>query len=156
MISHTRLLPVLLLAGCATASAATQACPQTMDLPGTYKCSGECVVTTDGVRAVQPVTGETDVISRYPGARSEMYQVAITGSGGFSELEIGPLSQNELRAATAKVSDNLYPVLEEYVFTMDGRCRATGFTKLVRNPTFSDFKACRVTCAKSSGRKPSP
>jgi hypothetical protein len=156
MISYTRLLLVLLFAGCATASAATQACPQTLDLPGTYDCSGECVITTKGVRSVQPVTGETDVISRYPGAKSEMYQVMITGGGGFQELEIGPLSQNELRTATAKVSDNLYPVLEEYVFTMDGQCRATGFTKLVRNPTFSDFKACRITCTKSSGRKPSP
>ena len=156
MISYARLLPALLLAGCATPSATAPICPQTMDLPGTYGCSGECVITTNGVRAVRQVTGETDVISRYPGASSEIYQVVIDGGGGFHELEIGPLSENELRTATAEVSDGLYPVLEEYIFTADGQCHATGFTKLVRNPTHSDFKACRITCTKSSGSKPAP
>ncbi len=141
----------LLLPGCATASSTTQGCPQTNELPGTYTCSGECVVTADGGRSVSPVAGETNVISRYPGASSELYQVDITATG-FAELEIGALSGHELRTATAKVSNNLYPVLEEYVFTEDGQCKATGYTKLVRNPTSSDFKACRVSCTKSSGK----
>jgi hypothetical protein len=156
MTSDAKCLVAVLLAGCAAPSATTPICPQTTDLPGTYICSGECVVTTNGTRSVQKVTGETDVISRYPGATSEMYQVLITGAGGFHELEIGPLSQNELRTATADVSDGQYPVLEEYVFAMDGQCRATGFTKLVRNPTKSAFKACRITCTKSSETKPAP
>ncbi len=113
MASYTKFLVALLLAGCSTPIATTPSCPQTKDLPGTYLCSGECVVTTNGTRSVVQVTGETDVISRYPGAASEMYQVVIKGSGGFHELEIDPLSKNELRTATADVSDGQYPVLEE-------------------------------------------
>src|SRR5262249_29954139 len=56
MISYARLLPALLLAGCATPAAPTPICAQTTDLPGTYACSGECVVTTDA-GSVQRVTG---------------------------------------------------------------------------------------------------
>ena len=118
-----------------------------------------CNVTTKGVRAVQPVTGETDVISRYPGARSEMYQVAITGSGGFSELEIGPLFQNELRTATAKVSDNLYPVLEDAgcrgCHVADGVASATRL-QFPENPAsafrleaFAPFEVLQVECQKA-------
>jgi len=156
MTSDVKLLFALIFAGCTSPSVVTPVCPQTTELPGTYVCSGECVVTTDGTPSVRQVTGETNVISRYPGASSEIYQVVIDGGGGFHELEIGPLSKNELRTATAKVSDGLYPVLEEYVFTEDGQCRATGFTKLVRNPTEDAFKACRITCSKSSGTNASP
>ncbi len=123
-------------------------CSQAEGLPGTYSCSGECVVTESGEKKLTQVGGETDTISLFAGSAGGLFQVDITGSGGFSEVEIGALAGMVLRTATSQVSDDSYPVLEEYVFDVDSACQATGYTKLVRNPTPAEFKACRILCRK--------
>jgi hypothetical protein len=149
------LLAALAPGGCAGAGVgvepASQAttCQSVTAIEGQYTCAGECVKNAGGTRTVTPVSGETDTIARVAGAREGLYQVAITGSNNFRELEIGALAGCTLRTATADVSDAVYPVLEEYLFEAgpDGRARA--FTKIVRNPTPEHFKACSIRCERS-------
>jgi len=130
-------------------AAGEAACHDVTDIEGTYDCSGECAVTAaDGTRSVSPVQGEVDEIKRFPGATTGLYQVDITGAGGFHEVEIGALSERTLRTATVQVSDQTYPVLEEYVFDTDASCRSVGYTKIVRNPVPYQFKACNIQCTK--------
>lgn len=148
----TALLGVLLaLAGCRQQQLAPEArpprCETVTEIAGEYRCSGECIVTdAAGQRQVLRVSDETDIVQRFPGAEAPLYQVNITGGGGFSELEVGALVGDTLRAATAAVSDDQYPVLEEYVFETDSSCRARGFAKVVRNPSKAAFKSCSIRC----------
>jgi hypothetical protein len=89
------------------------------------------------------VSGETDNVERYPGAKENLYQVNITAIG-FHELELGALSGRTLVTATAEVSDSTYPVLEEYLFNTGDDGKVVGFTKTVRNPDPNNFKTCVV------------
>lgn len=147
------LLAALALGGCQTidpdASAQTAICDAVSEIEGVYSCTGECIVTVAGIRQLQTVTGETDTIARFPGAKESLYQVNI-GNEGFHEIEIGALTGRTLRTATAEVTGSQFPVLEEYVFDTDPLCRAVGFTKIVRNPSEKDFKACVIICKKST------
>jgi len=119
------------------------------DIVGRYNCSGECVVTTnDSIRSLIHVTVETDVIQNFPNSRQGLYQIDITGANNFHEIEIGALSGNVLRTATSKVSDAQYPVLEEYIFDTNAYGQAVGYTKIVRNPTSTQFKTCAIYCVK--------
>jgi len=142
------------LPGCVTSAVdapEASACNTVSDVEGAYQCGGECVVTAaDGSRQLQSVSGETDTISRFAGAAEGLYQINITSGGGFSELEIGALASLTLRTATAEVSDGQFPVLEEYVFETGPACQALSFTKIVRNPTPAQFKACTIRCEKSN------
>ncbi|OHX10313.1 hypothetical protein BI347_21215 [Chromobacterium sphagni] len=123
-------------------------CGELRDIGGVYHCSGECVVTaSDGSHSLTQVSGEEDRIRRFDGARW-MYQIDIVGGGGFAEQEIGGLSGHALQAVTAHVSDQQYPVLEEYVFEMDGSCRASKYVKTVRNPNPVAMKACSLVCVR--------
>jgi hypothetical protein len=145
---------VLLLGGCrqehVVPAAGPPRCEAITEIVGKYECGGECIVPgKDGAREVVKVSGEVDTVERYPGTESELYQVNITGSGGFSELEIGALVGDTLRTATAQVSDEKYPVLEEYIFDADSACKARGFFKVVHNPSKADFKSCLIRCQKS-------
>ncbi|MGK7924631.1 MAG: hypothetical protein AB4290_05140 [Spirulina sp.] len=79
-----------------------------------------------------------------------IYKVEIsapTDNGEFTETEIGPLVGCTLYTATESVSDNQFPVLEDYIF-QDSSGPANGFTKVVRNPSRSDFKTCTVDCTR--------
>lgn len=144
------LFTCLFLSSCQNQNTDTS-CNEVNNIEGKYNCSGECIIFKKGEgRTVQTVTGEEDVISKYPGAKEALYQVDISGNGGkFSELEIGVLSGLVLRTATAEVSDTTYPVLEEYIFDTDDACNAIGFTKVVRNPMNETFKACVIYCNKN-------
>lgn len=143
------LITILAFAGC-QAPSPTSSCDTVKSIEGAYECHGECIVfDKNGNRVPITVTGEKDVISKYPGAKEALYKVDITGdNGNFTELEIGALSGLVLRTATAEVSDTTYPVLEEYIFDTDETCNATGFTKVVRNPENGTFKACVIYCKK--------
>ncbi len=136
---------------CQAPSTTPTACDEVTAIEGKYNCSGECIIfNAKGERVTLTVSGEEDVIEKYPGAKEALYKVDISGDGGnFSELEIGVLSGLVLRTATAEVSDSTYPVLEEYLFDTDSDCNATGFTKVVRNPDNMNFKACVIYCKKS-------
>ncbi len=139
-------LAALTFVGLGCGVAAAHECDTVTDVEGVYDCTGECVVTG---RIVE-VSGETDTVKRFPGAKAEIYQITITGGAGFHEIEIGALAGLTLRTATAQVSDGNYPVLEEYVFDPAGpTCEARRYTKIVRNPTPGDFKACAILCVKS-------
>lgn len=124
-------------------------CDSVSDIEGVYHCAGECVLRADdgGTRLIE-ISGEVDTISRIKGAKTGLYQSSITGAGGFSETEIGALAGKIMRTATAKVSDGQFPVLEEYRFEHDAACSATAYTKIVRNPTQAQFKACNIRCEK--------
>ena len=149
-------IAALVLGGCESSGAETQACNTVTDIEGVYACSGECVVTdSTGTRILKTVTGETDTVERYPGSNEGLYQVSIigrdtTGTIVFRELEIGVLVERTMRTATADVSDGQYPVLEEYIFETDPACQATRFTKVVRNPSEDNFKSCVILCDKSN------
>jgi hypothetical protein len=124
-------------------------CISVEHIEGVYHCAGECVLrANDGGNRVVEISGEVDEISRIEGARTGLYQSSISGAGGFSELEIGALFGRVMRTATAKVSDGHFPVLEEYLFEHDASCSATAYTKIVRNPTRDQFKACNIRCEK--------
>lgn len=142
----------LLLAGCRQEHVVVDArparCDAITDVAGQYRCSGECIVTEKQQRTVLKVPEETDTVQRYPGASAELYQVEIAAPG-FSELEIGALVGDTLRTATAAVTGDQYPVLEEYVFEGDATCRARAFAKIVRNPSQDNFKSCLIRCQKS-------
>jgi hypothetical protein len=139
------------LASPKAAPANTPQCPTVRAIEGTYQCSGECVVRgADSVLSVIKVPEEVDRVERFPGSAAGIYQVAVTGGGGFRELEIGPLVGHTLSTATADVTDKQYPVLEEYVFQSGPQCLARGFTKTARNPSNSNFKACVLKCVKQA------
>jgi len=124
-------------------------CISVEHIEGVYHCAGECVLRADdgGTRLVE-ISDEVDEISRIEGAKAGLYQSSITGAAGFSELEIGALHGKVMRTATARVSDGHFTVLEEYVFEHDASCSATAYTKIVRNPTKAQFKACNIRCEK--------
>lgn len=125
------------------------ACATVTNIEGEYSCTGECVKTLpSGKMEVAQVSGEKDIVQLYPGSEA-VYQVNITNTN-FQELEIGVLSGNTLRTATALVSDQTYPVLEEYIFDTDSSCSAIGFTKIVRNPNPDTFKSCMILCVKNT------
>jgi hypothetical protein len=130
------------LVGCGSAPPAD--CPVALDLPGAYRCAGACV-GADGV--VMQVSGEEDVIDALD-ASAGLFRVQITGAGGFSETEIGALQGDVLYTGTARVSDERYPVVEEYHFTTDPACRAVGYTKIVRGLNPEAFKACSIRCTR--------
>ena len=146
------IVALLVLGGFASnpfnASALAAGCDSVTDIEGAYSCTGGCAVT-DG-RSFFSVCGETDTVRHYPAGSAEFYEVTIEGKGGFFEVEIGPLVGTILRTSTSYVSDGIYPVLEDYVFDTDSSCRATGFTKIVRNPTKENFKSCVVHCPKNA------
>ena len=129
-------------------------CSPVRGIEGSYQCSGECIVNDASAAAspphyvVKPVSGEIDRVERFPGADAGMYRITITGTDGFREVEIGPLVGRTLSAATAEVSDNHYPVLEDYVFQSGARCIARGYRKIVRNPSEGHFKSCVIDCVK--------
>jgi len=133
-------------------SYAQEKCERCFDvehIEGVYHCAGECVQRADdGSTRLVEIRGEVDEISYIKGAKTGLYQSIISGAGGFSELEIGALSGRVMRTATARVSDGHFPVLEEYLFEHDASCAATSYTKIVRNPTREQFKACNIRCAK--------
>lgn len=138
-----------LAGGLSKAAGVTPACRSVTAVEGEYHCSGECVVRgSDNDIRVVAVSGEVDVLSRVEGATQALYQNEITAGNNFRELEIGTLSGRTLRTATAQVSDGHYPVLEEYIFDYDVSCAALGFTKIVRNPSQENFKACSIDCVK--------
>ena len=146
------LLAVLIGYQIVCSDAGAQECDTVTNIDGEYSCRGECVVTDpDGTKKVVEVTGEKDTIKRFEGAKDEIYQVDITGDNDFRETEIGVLVGRTLRTATARVSDTHFPVLEEDVFEVGPSCEAVGYTKVVRNPTSANFKACIIHCQKNSG-----
>lgn len=55
---------------------------------------------------------------------------------------------NVMNTATVEVSDQRYPVIEEYTFQTQRACIATGFTKVVRGLLPGSFKSCVLHCAK--------
>lgn len=115
-----------------------------LDIEGEYECTGECIITKDGEKQVITVSAENDKIEHYPGAKESLYQITINGVDNFHEIEIGALSGTEMYTATAQVSDTTYPVLEKYIFDFDETGNVTGFTKIVRNPSFENFKSCVI------------
>lgn len=154
------LTPVLLatfaLLGFGCGDAAASGCRTVTDIKGMYTCKGQCVVTDwQGNKSVVTVDGETDKVEPYPGATAKLYKITITGppppagQQRFHEVEIGALTGLTLRTATAQVSDQHYPVLEEDVFETDSACKAVGYTKIVRNPDPANFKTCNILCTKS-------
>ncbi|KUM03683.1 hypothetical protein KIF53_17600 [Chromobacterium subtsugae] len=142
------LAAILSVQAASAADAAAGQCRTLTDIEGRYRCAGECVTTAaDGSRSLVKVSGEEDAIRRFDGSQW-IYQIDITGSGGFAETEIGGLSGHVLQTATAHVSDQQYPVLEEYAFAADDHCRATGYVKTVRNPDPVALKACSLACSR--------
>ncbi len=128
---------------------ASDSCPSISNIEGVYQCGGECITTTDlRQKTLTKVSGEVSTISAWPGSTLGLYQVHIKAGNGFREVEIGSLVGNKMNTATAKVSDNHYPVLEEYTFTGDSKCNAKQFTKTVLNPSLGNFKACTIICIK--------
>lgn len=145
----TTLLVVTLITGWGstefTANADASVCNTVTKINGMYHCSGKCVTST-GER--KPVSDEKDVVEHLHGENDSFYRVDIE-NGSFHEVEVGPLVGSTLRTATAQVSDNQFPVLEEYIFDksdLDGY--AQGFTKIVRNPSKENFKSCVLYCEK--------
>ncbi len=142
-------LSAIVVWGCQPTGSNT--CDNVTGIEGEYDCSGQCVVTdSTGKKSLITVSVETDNVKRFSDSSKDLYQVEITGADNFHEVEIGALSGLTLRTATAAVSDSLYPVLEEYIFDTDPSCNAVGFTKIVRNPTKKDFKACVIYCKKKT------
>lgn len=135
------------------ANVKTSSCDTVTKISGDYQCSGKCIVTTNGVWELIPVSGETDTVKNFAQPNEPpsdlFYQVDIKNSE-FHEIELGSLVGSILRTATAQVSDNEFPVLEEYLFKTDQACQALGFTKIVRNPNKANFKSCVVYCKKNN------
>lgn len=152
-LSHSLLISLLLTLAGTSHAASHNTCTSVTQPEGTYSCAGECVITdAKGNQSLIQVSGETDRIQRYPGSQHGIYQVDIEGGGGFKETEIGPLNLQTLYTATSHVSDGQYPVLENYIFQADKQCHAQKFTKVVRNPTSGQFKACVLQCEKHTGK----
>ena len=132
-----------------------------LDIVGEYQCNVACVARdshdedhdghTDDLRGFT-VSGEIDTIEAFELEQVEetdkFYRVSIK-SGDFTEFEMGPLVGCTLRTATESVSDDTFPVLEEYIFE-DGYGIANEFTKVVRNPSKENFKTCKVNCTKNN------
>ena len=151
-------LGAFLLTGCQTDAAddtaaappSSTACATVADVEGVYACTGQCVVTeAAGTKNVITIN-VTDSLSVYPGSDpgSGLYSIAVS-AGDFRETEIGALVGLTMRTATSEVSDNNFPVLEELLFETSPTCAAERYTKVVRNPTQDQFKACSLVCTKS-------
>lgn len=162
------LLALVLMFGCVlginpVSNAGELYCENGIDITGSYTCDVVCVnryeCNDSNLKWIDAVN-ETDIITDSITAFNEMqgedetrqntglYQVDITSEDGkFTEREIGPLVGCTLYTATESVSDDLFPVLEEYIFDGYGS-EVTGFTKVVRNPSDENFKTCKVKCSK--------
>ena len=134
------------------AKATTSGCSEGK-ITGAYECSVSCIARddNDGLKGfTDPFidSGEIDTIETFVlgeiAESDEMYKVEIV-NGGFTETEIGPLVGCTLYTATESVSDNQFPVLEEYIFD-ESSGSVNSFTKVVRNPSRGDFKTCKVQC----------
>ncbi len=140
------------LVGCTPAdsdsASAPSVCPTVAEVAGVYECAGQCATWADSVSA-GAIFREIDSIRAVPDATEPLFEIAVTGGGGFQEVEVGALVGTTLRTATAAVSDSTYPVIEEYVFETDSECRAAGFTKIVRGLAAGEFKACSVSCRRA-------
>lgn len=130
-----------------SAKAENSLCNTVKNIEGEYQCSGECILQGNNIVRV---SGEKDTVKAISGMNSPFYEVDIKGSNNFHEVEVGSLVDLTLRTATKDVSDELYPVLEEYIFDTDLKSQATGFLKIVRNPTKENFKSCLMECKKTS------
>jgi hypothetical protein len=134
------------------AGEAASACDTVTKITGEYQCAGQCIVTTEGKRELTAVSGEPDTVTHFAQPDKQQsdlfYQVDIK-NGTFHEIELGSLVGPVLRAATAAVSDNEFPVLEEYRFKIGPACHALGYTKIVSNPSKENFKSCVVYCKKT-------
>ena len=122
-----------------------------LDITGSYTCSVACIARddSDGLMGFT-ASEEKDTIEAFAidtvGESEDIYKVEIASADGkFTETEIGPLVGCTLYTATESVSDNQFPVLEEYIFEEDFG-PAESFTKVVRNPNRGDFKTCKVEC----------
>ncbi|NET60100.1 MAG: hypothetical protein F6K47_29330 [Symploca sp. SIO2E6] len=133
--------PVASAEGCSTANMIT----------GSYDCDVACIAreVNDGRKGFI-AHGETDTITHFTlgdvTEKDEFYKVEIK-SGDFHEVEIGPRLGCTLYTATESVSDNQFPVLEEYIFQEENG-KVCSFTKIVRNPSRADFKTCKVECTR--------
>lgn len=130
-----------------------------LNIVGDYDCNVGCVARdvddmdqdqiTDELVGFK-ATGETDSIAAFKLDQVEktedFYQVNIS-NGEFQEVEIGSFVGCTLHTATESVSDNRFPVLEEYIFQEDSGI-ANKFTKIVRNPSQASFKTCKVSCTR--------
>ncbi|MDJ0600430.1 MAG: hypothetical protein QNJ37_16515 [Crocosphaera sp.] len=139
---------------------------QKYDVEGEYQCGGQCVLKGDSGLEFLGVSAETDTIEYlrlddqgvdpydYENM-GDFYKVTIQGDGGFSEVEIGPLTATTLQTATTEVSDGLFPVVELYSFDAEAYngCQVKGFTKIVSNPTEEHFKSCVIQCRKASNNR---
>ena len=146
------------------------------DVEGKYECQGQCVVKGTSGLEFFGVSGEIDTIEylridnqdvdpySYYGAQNspynyenmeDFYQVTIEGKDDFYEVEIGPLVGTTMQTATTEVSDNKFPVVEQYLFNARRyeECEVKGFTKIVSNPTEENFKSCVVECPKMSNSR---
>ncbi len=144
------LVAILVLGGFQTRglnASADNVCIDGIKINGDYECNGGCVLkTATGDLEFKEVSDEIDIVRNFE-EQENFYEVVILGKNGFFEVEIGPLVGHTLRTSTAMVSDNIFPVLEDYVFETDG-CDAKSFKKSVRNPSQENFKSCMVSCEK--------
>lgn len=132
-----------------SANAETSTCNTVTNINGEYQCSGKCVVKSDDEWKFIMVSGEKDTVAHFPVGSSDMFYRVDIENNDFQEVEIGSFIGSTLRTATAQVSDNKFPVLEEYLFDRsDLAGRAQGFTKIVRNPSEGNFKSCVLHCQK--------
>lgn len=155
LLLATLLWVVLMGTGLGNAKFTSNAEASTLDMVtninGEYHCFGECVGKACDGWELNPVVGEKDTITYFPTeAENSFYQVDIESRDGtFHEIEIGSFIGSTLRTATAQVSDDKFPVLEEYLFdNIDVAGHALGFTKIVRNPSKDNFKSCILHCEK--------
>ena len=144
-------------------------CDQLNNIEGDYKCSGQCVTKGGDGLEIFKVSNEIDTVkylrlddpefehcpgyddsynSDSPDNMGYFYRVKIEGADDFCEVEIGPLTGLNLYTATTEVSDNIFPVVEQYSFSANQSCEAQSFTKVVSNPTEENFKSCVVECYK--------
>lgn len=133
------------------ANAAPSDC-EGLGITGSYTCNVACVLREEGKLSSFSnfFHSETDTITTFTSDAIEdwygFYDVNIV-SGDFTEREIGPMVGCTLYTATESVSDDQFPVLEEYIFE-NGSGEANGFFKVVRNPSKPNFKTCKVYCSK--------
>lgn len=120
------------------------------NISGEYQCSGECVVNADEGWKLLPVSGEKNTVQHLSLDIDNLFYQVDIDNDDFHEVEIGSLIGSTLRTSTVEVSDNKFPVLEEYLFDSDVAGNAQGFTKIVRNPSKENFKSCVVRCEKTS------
>ena len=129
---------------------AAPACDTVTEVNGIYEGSGQCVVrnlNNYGALELTSMFGELDRIKYFSRRKNDVFyqiDIRIKDDESFKEREIGPLVGSTIRTATSNVSDNIFPVLEEYLFKTDSSCKAIGFTKVVRNPSNENFKSCVV------------